>query len=451
MGDQGKIDIKPGGDGPKGEYVYKSMAEIKQWILSTDPMTVDGAGMTYNNASSKIEQAVGALATHQAKIMQIWKGPDAELAREALDMLQATGDQLVTRMREMGGALGTYATHLQEAHTKINEKVEVPGGFSSSDTNAEKEVVQKAYEDTHAREVLEDLNKWISTVYYNQVPASVEYNLPTVNLSGGPGGTQDPGYPTGSGTTGPTFRSPAGDSSGGSSGTGPGGGGSTPGGGGSDPGGSNPGGSNPGGSDPGGSNPNNPANPDPNNPNNPGNPGDPNDPSNPGDPSNPTTPTTPAPGQNPGAGNGDGTVPPVIGDQSRTTTDGTNTADPRQTDMAGYRPPTGTITPTTMPTATMPPATTISPPPSFTVPSPLGSSPGVPSVIGSPGLVGGQSPMSGPGAGRGVGGASGMPFMPFMGGGAGAGESGDLERNTYVPEDSSAWTTSHETTDPVIG
>ncbi|WP_188191149.1 WXG100 family type VII secretion target [Nonomuraea sp. SYSU D8015] len=426
MAERGKVEIKLG-DGPKGTSVNNSMAEIKQWILNTDPSTVSGAGMTYNNASSKVEQAVNALEANRAKILQIWKGPDAELAGEALDMLQATGAQLVQRMREMGGALGTYATHLQDAHRKINEKVDVPEVSSPSQTQEE---LDTAYKNEHARKVLDDLNKWIVTVYYSDVPAAIEYNLPTVNLPGVPVDTQNPGYPTGSGTTGPTFGSSAGDYSGGGGSSGGGSGGSSPGSGGSNPGGSNPGGSNPGGSNPGGSDPNNPTNPDPNNP------GDP------GGPSNPNTPTTPAPGQTQPPGSGDGTVPPVIGDQDRTTTGDTNTVDPRQTAVASYQPPVLTTPAATVPT------TSISPPSGYIGPS---GSPGIPAIIGSPGVGGSPASAVGPG-GRGSGGSSaGMPFMPFMGGAAGAGEHGDLERNTYVPEDASSWTTSHETTDPVIG
>ncbi|TMR06653.1 hypothetical protein ETD86_52520 [Nonomuraea turkmeniaca] len=80
----------------------------------------------------------------------------------------------------------------------------------------------------------------------------------------------------------------------------------------------------------------------------------------------------------------------------------------------------------------------------------MGGSPGIPSVIGSPGVGGGQSALLASG-GRIAGGTpGGMPFMPFMGGAGGDGQ-GDLERNTYMPEDASAWTVGNETTEPVIG
>ncbi|TMR96080.1 WXG100 family type VII secretion target [Nonomuraea basaltis] len=437
---------------PKGEWPKLEASEIKRLLQSTDSATIQGNGQSYKDVASKIQQAIKALEDHAPKIADVWKGPDASKARHALEMLHASGNELSSKLSMMGGALQTYAGQLNDTKTKANEAVSVPGATQM--TQSEEDIVREGLEKVQAQRALYDLNQQIVNILTVEVPHDVSYELPTVSIPSAPPETRDTNYPTGTSTDGPTFT-PLSDNGGGSGyyggggSGGPGSGAPTPGGsvggstpGGSDPGGSNPGGSNPGGSNPGGSTPGG-SNPDGSSPGSPADP-DPNNPANPGDPGSPTTPpTTPDPGQtqNPGPGNGDGTVPPVIGDQNRTTTDGTNITDPRQTDMASYQPPTATIAP---------PATTISPPPSVTVPTPMGGgSPGVPSVIGSPGF-GGQSPLTASGRGT-TGAPGGMPFMPFMGGAGAGSEVGDLERNTYVPEDASCWATNHETTDPVIG
>jgi hypothetical protein len=438
MSERQVVTIMSFGDVPKGEWPHLEAGEIKRLLENTNPYAVEIAGLTYHDAASKIKNAVKVLEEHAPKIAEIWKGPDANRARHALEMLHATGNELSTKLKLMGGALQSYAGELLTAKAKADEEVTVPGAGQM--TQAEEDAVREGLEKVKAQRALYELNKQIVGIYNIEVPRDVSYELPTVVIPDGPPETRDlPGYPTGSTTKSPTFR-PVSDDGGGSGSSGGGSGGSGGGSGGPNPGGADPGGPNPGGPDPGGPNP---GGSDPGG----SNPGG-SDPTDPGT-TDPDAPNTPGPGQSPNPGTGDGTVPPVIGDQNRTTTDGPNAADPRQTDMASFQPqPPGTTftAPTTAPT------TTISPPSGYTLPGPMGASPGVPSTIGSPGLIGGQSSLAGAGGLRGAGGMpAGTPFMPFMGGGGAAGEHGDLERNTYMPEDASAWTTNHETTDPVIG
>ncbi|MEV0617182.1 hypothetical protein AB0I81_27940 [Nonomuraea sp. NPDC050404] len=433
MAKHGHIDIK-NGNAPQGTQPSEGIDVIKKWLTSADPLMVDGAGMTFTNAGSKVEQAVSALQTHKAKIVEVWKGPDAELAAGALDQLEKTGNELKKVFQDMGSALQTYAISLTAAQTAVEK---IPPDL----TNYEHTPYQST-EDTRAQKVLGDLNQKIVAVYAS-IPTSFSYTLPTVAADGGPPTTRSPNYPTGS-ETNPAAWYGSGSDGGGSNGNGSGGSGNGSTGNGSSPG--NPGGSNPGGSNPGGSDPNNPGGSDPNNPGG-------SDPNNPGTP-DPETPTTPPSTQDPGQpqtpapGDDDGTVPSVIGDQDRTTTDGTDRTDPNQTDMASYQPPV-----LTTPTTAVPP-TTFTPTPSFSTPTaPVPGSPGIPSVIGSPGVggPGAQNALAAARAGSGMT-PGGMPFMPFMGaGGAGAGEYGDMERNTYMPEDSSSWGCGNETTDPVIG
>jgi uncharacterized protein YukE len=436
------------GTKPFGDRPCSTAEQINAWLDKTDPAYVRGAGQTYANASSKIEQAINALEEHASRIVQIWKGPDAAKAREALQLLHATGQELSTKMRKMGTALQHYAGHLETAREEAKRaptKSEIDNNWLQG-TDVEQSEILKAAKNNIAQNAIHELNKQIVTIYSVEVPEFVEYDLPTVNLPGGPGGYTTTTYPTGPTSRGPTFGYIPDDVNGGYN-TGPGGsnsGGTNPGG--SNPGGNNPGGDNPGGSNPGGDNPggNDPSgtNPGGNDPagNNPGG----NDPgSNPGgnDPNAPGGPGSQTPGNE--------TAPPVIGadDPSTTTvTDSTTTHDPRQTDLATFTPTTTTLTPTTF----NPVTTTVTPPNS--VLTPVGTQPGVPSVIGSPGALGGQGALGA--AGRGLaGGMGGMPFLP-MGGTAGAGGTGehsDVERTTYLSEDPDSWVTGHTTTEPVIG
>ncbi|MGI5283934.1 hypothetical protein ACQEVF_11435 [Nonomuraea polychroma] len=424
---------------PLGEFpdYDKKKEYIKGLLQSTNPLYVGGAGQTYKMASDKIKEAVDLIWEHSPKLIEIWKGPDSEQARVALEKLYTTGDELKTKLSKMSEVLEAYAGKVEQALVKIDEEVHVPAGVSADGTDPD--WVKAQLEDAHARQTLYDLNQQIVTIY-DDVPDEIAYDLPTVNLPSTPLDTQDPNYPTDPPPYDPGPYTPVNDS-GGSYGTGGSAAGSTNTGGtdgesdsgGSNPGGSNPGGSNPGGSNPGGSDPGDSTTPDPSTPDDPA--------------PTPDPPTTPEPDQpqDPGTTDpSDNPVPPVIGNDDRTTTDGTNGTDPRQTDMASYQPPTSLITPSaTTPAPTITPA-------SYTVPGPMGGSPGIPSVIGSPGVGGGQSSLAVAG-GRTAGGTpGGMPFMPFMGGAGGDGH-GDLERNTYLSEDASCWTTGHETTDPVIG
>ncbi|MGP4096156.1 hypothetical protein [Nonomuraea sp. KM90] len=443
MGEREVVTILSFGNLPEGTWVTKTKSEIKALLQNTDPFYIEGTGQTYQNAATKIEQAVTALEEHAPKIAEVWQGPDASRARHALEMLHASGNELSTKLSMMGGALQTYAAHLRETQGKVDEEVTVPAAGSM--TSSEEELVREGLENTKAQRALYELNQKIVSIYDIEVPHSVSYELPAVSLPAAPVDTQDPKYPTGSGTQGPTFRTPLSEISGGSNGGGSGGFGTTNTGGGSTgslPGGSNPGGSDPGGSNPGGTHPggSDPDTPGSNNPENPQNPDAPVDPA-------PDAPTTEDPGQaqNPVTGTGDDdTVPPVIGTDDKTTIDGPNGTNPRQTDMASYQPTTATIA-----SPATPPTTTISPSYGY-APAPVGGSPGTPAVIGSPGIGTGQTALTSSGS-RGAGGTSaGAPFLPFMGGGAG-GEHGDLERSTYMPEDKSAWTVGCETTDPVIG
>ncbi|MFG1941932.1 WXG100 family type VII secretion target [Nonomuraea sp. NPDC048826] len=409
---------------PFGDRPCSNSQEINSWLDGTDPTYVRGAGQTYANASSKVEQAVNALEEHAGRIVQIWKGPDSALARDALLLLHATGQELSTKMRQMGTALQTYAGHLETARTEAKRAptgAEVAGNHLQA-TDAEDSVILQAAKNTIAQDAIHKLNTEIVTIFNSEVPPYIMYELPTVNLPGA-GSYDNPGYPIGTTSRGPTFGSLATDPSG----VGPG---ATVG---TTPVGTTPDGTNPGGVD----------GTDPNNPNNPNDPNDPNNPDGPNGPGTqePDPPPDQNPAQNSATNPGDGTAPPVIGAENRTTTDGTDGVNPYQTDLATFTPTTA-VTPTTF----TPVTNTVTP---YSV---VGTSPGVPSVIGSPGALGGQSPMGAVGRGFGGGGLGGTPFMPYMGGGAGgAGEHSDIERTTYLSEDPNAWTTGHDTTDPVIG
>lgn len=451
---------------PFGDRPCNSKSEIKSWLDATDPGYVSGTGQTYLDAASKIEQAVNALEEHAGKILNVWTGPDAVQAKSALELLHASGNELRGKLALMGEALHEYSGRLVEARTEVNKEQAVPAGLG---TEAEVRVAKEGLENEHARSTLKKLNDQIKFVFDVMVPHEVSVELPTVSIPEAPVETRDPRYPTGSGSGGPSFGSSGYDGGGsygggsGSYGTGGGSGSSASGGGsggsgsggsgsgGQGPGGQAPGGTNPDGATPGGANPDG-TNPDGTNPggtNPDGGPGA-GDPAAPG-PATGEPGTNPVPGQPQAPGYGD-TVPPVIGGDGTTVTDGAAGTDPTRTDVASYQPPTTITNPAiTHPSTTLtPPSTSVLPPSTIHTPTPAGS-PGLPSVIGSPGGGGGTVTTLVSGAGRGVSGSpSGMPVTPFLGGGAADDHTG-LERTTYLSEDASAWTCGHETTDSVIG
>jgi len=427
------VQIKTG-EAPSGQFPPSDQKkdEIRGLLHDTSPFYVDGTGLTYRCAASKIQHAVDALEEHASRIVEIWKGPDATYARHAIWMLRSSGKELSGAMMEMGGALSNYATELTDAQAKVDEPVvNVPDLGEGPETQ---QSLRKALEDSRARTVLGELNEKILAIYNSRIPDEVVFDLPKIGLPGGSGPMGSPNYPSGSGHTPLTFGTPAGDN-----GTGTGSGGS----GGSGTGLTNPG-STPGGSDPSGSDPDGST---------PGDSGLGDDPAT-LDPDSPSfdTPADPDPAQQQDTDSQPGDIaPPVIGGDGTTTTDGADAVDPRRTDLA-FTPPPNTVTPTTFTPTTFTPTTptpTVNPPGVLT---PIGSSPGIPSVIGSPG-VGGPGQVSMLAGGRGAPGmAGGMPMMPMMGGGAGGGGGhSDHERTTYLSEDPNSWTTARETTDPVIG
>ncbi|TMR05732.1 hypothetical protein ETD86_52975, partial [Nonomuraea turkmeniaca] len=248
---------------PPGEFpdYDKKKEHIKGLLLSTNPLYVGGAGQTYKMASDKIKEAVDLIWEHSPKLIEIWKGPDAELAREALEKLYTTGEELKTKLSKMSGVLETYAGKVEEALVKVDEEVNVPAGVSADGTDPD--WVKAQLEDAHARQTLYDLNQQIVTIY-EDVPDEIAYDLPTVNLPSEPLDTEDPNYPTDTTPYDPVSNT---DDSGGSYYTGGSGAGSTDTG--DTAGGSNPGGSNPGGTNPGGTDPDDSTTPDPNTPDDP--------------------------------------------------------------------------------------------------------------------------------------------------------------------------------------
>ncbi|MGV9306417.1 hypothetical protein ACWDLG_23835 [Nonomuraea sp. NPDC003727] len=428
---------------PTGEGEPHPKAEILRLLGTCQPDQVKGAGSTYISAAEAVINAVVGIEDHAGRILTIWKGPDADRARTALELMYATGQELARKLAEMGRSLEAYAGYIPAAiaevqgikvdktDPQVQEMVRVQKLLLKVDLEGDDETnAIAAVEDLRAQEALKRLNEKIRDLHLTSVPYNITYELPAVTIPAGPGGDlTSVQYGGTSGSQGPTFGDgdPGADraSVSGSGGTGetatrvaadghqddvrPGGDdgavpGTQPA---EQPGQEQPGdGQRPGGGDGSGQQPG---------------------------------------GQSTSAGTEDGTAPPVIGAQDRTDLDdATPEADPARTETSAYQPPT--TTPTTI--GNHPPRTAIP----ATTPTPTGTTPGVPSVIGSPNSA--YTPGGRLGAMRGgsPAGLSGMPFLPMMGTGGPMGdEGGDLERATHLSEDRSAWTSSHDVTDPVIG
>jgi len=443
---------------PAGGTELQPKEEIRRLLGTAQNGPIKNAGAAYLSAAEAVLGAVVGIEDHAGKILTIWKGPDADRARVALELMYATGQVLARKLAEMGQGLDTYAGYIPPAIAEVDgiavathdaavqrvvnaNRSEVSGGTGIPRSELEAAAVDSV-ENAKAQEALKRLNEKIRDLHITSIPFDVTYELPVVAVPGVPGTSTSVDYAGGAGGAaygtaygGSTGGGSVSGADGGSAGGGSAGGGSAGGGkqddgrsggdGGAVPGatpGDQPGGHDqpdsgdqPGGGDQSG--------------------GQPGSQDQPGDQ-----------GQSTGAGTEDGTAPPVIGAETRTSLDdATAGTDPDRTESAGYQPTTA-ITPTTIgstPFGTVTPATT---------PMPTAAAPGVPSVIGSPN--GSYASGAGLTAARGMSGlgTSGMPFMPMMGGGGAMGdESGDLERTTYLAEDRSAWNSGHDVTDPVIG
>ncbi|MEU8145377.1 hypothetical protein [Nonomuraea sp. NPDC048901] len=448
---------------PEGGTVNASKDEILTMLNNTQPSQIEDAGFAYDKASSAIESAVNALEEHAGKILTVWKGPDASKARHALQMLHASGGELSTKLEMMGSALRQYASYLPETIAKVegisankSSGNDVPSSEIMVDEAANAKAA-KAAADREAQKAMQELNKKIVDLYNVQVPHDVSYELPAVSIPGGTGTYRDPGYPTGAGINaggtgsgGNGSSDGYGGSSGGTGSTGSGGTGSDGSRGGST------GGSSSGdhsGSDSGGK----PGSDTGNGQNGNGQPGsDQNGGDQSGNGTGDQSGTTPGdgtgsqdPSQTGDSGKQDQTVPPVLGQDDKTSSDNPKGGlDPNGTEVSSYSPTTPVITPTGIgPTGN--PVSTIAPNP-VGVLSPTGTPPSVPSVLGSP-----NGAMGAPGQGltaamRTSGnGMSGMPFMPMSGAGAGQ-DQGDFERMTWLPADKDDWNSAHDVTDPVI-
>ncbi|OUC92962.1 WXG100 family type VII secretion target [Streptosporangium minutum] len=458
MGSESKVlIIRSSAAVPQAGEVTQTKDQIKELLRSTAPVSIDDAGFAYGNAAGTVDLVCGALQRVAGELAKVWGGEAAVEVQKALQMLHATGTELVSKMEQMSTTLRLYGgTYLPQAIEKIN-KLESQGGTSAvppsanagtSPAAADVEAANEA-----ARKVLRELNEKIVELYNSQVPPHVSYELPTVSLPGGPSSYTTTQYPkggspyqgdstgsgngsAGSGTSGSSWSPGSGTGSGGSGGSGPGG--SGPGGPGSDGSGSDgsgPKGSDPAdpgskGTDPGGSGSDGT-----------GSPGS-GDGASGADGGNGQG-QSPADGAN-GSGHGkgaDGTAPAVIGgdeDASRNDPRSTETASLPQQPLTTLAPPNSVVPTTTVapPTTSFGPANAVSP------------------VLGGPGAGAGSLGVGGAGSAtlaRGViGNGTTMPMMPMGGMGGMGQESGEEhETSVYLPE-KDHWESEHDVTSPCI-
>jgi hypothetical protein len=443
---------------PTGETEPHPKQEIRRLLGTSQQELIKGAGSAYISAAEAITSAVAGIEGNAGKILTIWKGPDADKARIALELVHATGQQLARTLTSMGRSLETYAGYIptaiaevdgikaakNEVDAEVQEVIRLRKIMLTLDLLGDPETIATArIENARAQEALKRLNEKIRSLLISEVPISITYELPIVTIPPTPGASISVEYRSRTETQGSTFSTTSAghadtdDAS--VSDTGRGNTGSTAGA-------PNPienhdrsGGEE--GVDPVTATDDQPGQDQPGGQDRPDGQDQPSSGQQPGNTVQPQEQTG-SPGKNAGANTEDGTAPPVIGAQDRTAfDDAVPAADPHRTEASAYQPTTATIGNTPLGTVT-PTAT----------PAPWAAPPGVPSVIGSPNVA--YTPGAGLAAVRSGStvSASGTPFMPMTGaGGAMGDEGGDMERNTYLSEDRSSWSSSHDVTDPVIG
>lgn len=423
---------------PSGETEVHPKAEIQRLLATSQPDLVKLAGSSYISAAEAVANAVVGIEDHASKILTIWKGPDADRARTALQLLYATGNELASKLAEMGRSLEGYAASIPVAIAEV-EGIKVDQNDPDvqdvlrlhrltygRDQEGDEAGVVAMLENMRAQQALRKLNEKIRDLHLGSVPHDITYELPVVAVSAGPLATTNVAYGGAGGTGGTGGSRGAGDPDG----TGVSGSGSrsasamdTPG--------DEQGAVLPGGED----------DADPGTP-----------------PADPAAEAGDGSGRqsegqagNAGTDTEDGTAPPVIGAQDRTAPDDAGPgadpeadpdvdpgADPSRTETSAYQPAIGD-----RPSLVARPATSL---------PPAAAPPAAPPVIGAPNSVYGPGGPLGAMRGGSAAGLSGTPFLPMTAGAGAVGEEGaDLERTTYLSEDRSAWNGGHEVTDPVIG
>ncbi|TYB64389.1 hypothetical protein FXF51_22005 [Nonomuraea sp. PA05] len=428
------------GPPPTGQTEPHPKDTIRQLLGTAQHEQIMKAASAYDMLANALVTATVGIMTHAGKILTIWKGPDADKARVALELLYATGRELALKCADTGWCLQRYAEYTATAiaevdgiqvdrnHERVQALIRFNEKFSRGLSLAGDEVT--LVENAMAQEALKRLNEKIQNLQITSLPSSVTYELPTVTNPSASSASITVVYQSRSGTEASTAgHSSTGRDGGNAAQTGDADGRSE----------------NPADGErdeerpaadtgsPPASRPE--AQPAPGEDRS----GAQEQPDGGGDPAAQEQPV----GQDadrdrdPEADTRDEPTAPVIGAEDRTGLDDVPAdIDPTRTEASAYHPPAA-VAPATigeLPVSTAPPA----------APSVIGPS------TGSYTPAAALAPMRG-GSGTGV---SNMPYMPMMpaGGVMGNDVGGDLERTTFVPEDKSSWNGgSHDVTDAVIG
>ncbi|MEV4392066.1 hypothetical protein [Nonomuraea sp. NPDC049607] len=474
-----KVDIRDESRRPTTGPVTASREQIEGWLKATSAMEVHDRGLSYKQVAKIIRGVAEALPQIGKDLSGAWRSDTSAQAQRALQLLNASGQEIAEAMDKMSEALILYGrdylpTAIEEVEAAKNAQTATPKPSAGPPPKAPTSTPSPSYtppvlgpQTSHnypepkpgltksptemqadvARRALEKLNNHIVDLYDFRIPASVVVELPEVKPAETPAPERDMPLDQHTPYTKGTYWNGggSGDSGGGSNGSGSGGGahGGTGGSGGS--GGSDGSGSGGNGGQDGGNGGNGGTDPRPGD-QTPG--GDTPGTDRPDTPGTDTPGTDPSGGQGTGSGTGgssstgDGTTPPVLdnnttGDRATQPQD-VDARDPRATETAGYHP---TITPTN---PTPPNQSFVTQP---TYPSPAS---GTPAVIGGPGsYTQGSAPAAA--AARAGAAGGGMPFMPFTGGGGQGAEQGQVETSTLLKEDNDVWSHHEGSISPVIG
>ncbi|GAA2207379.1 hypothetical protein GCM10009850_028370 [Nonomuraea monospora] len=429
------------GPPPTGQTELHPKDTIRQLLGTAQHEQIMKAASAYDMLANALVTATVGIMTHAGKILTIWKGPDADKARVALELIYVTGRELALKCADTGWCLQRYAEFTATAiaevdgikvdrnHERVQALIQFNEKFSRGLSLAGDEVT--LVENGMAQEALKRLNEKIQNLQITSLPSSVTYELPTVTNPSVPGSSATVAHQNSNVTpSGASTTDRDGGNAAGTSGTGEAHGrdeGFT------------------GGeqdevrpaADPGSPPATRPeAQPDQG--------GDRS-----GAQEQPDGGGDPAAQERPGgqdadrdrdleADTGDEPTPPVIGAEDRTGPDDVPAdIDPTRTEASAYQQPAA-VAPATigeLPVSTAPPAA---------APSVIGPSTGSYTPAAALASIRG-------GSGTGV---SSMPYLPMMGAGGVMGNDtgGDLERGTYVPEDKSSWNGgSQDVTDAVIG
>ncbi|MER6943387.1 WXG100 family type VII secretion target [Nonomuraea sp. NPDC000554] len=194
MGDTKKTHwIKPQCDKFDLDDDGRSVAEIKDFIMSLDPKGADTAASAYQDAATRLATTLDAIDEVSGELAKIWEGDSSVKAQKALKLLHETVRNLSDGLQRMGKPLNQLADKIREHQDFVentmfawsDQPTNVFGKPITWDDSAwgAYKTIDKGWETGSQDELAgQHLRALTNDLYhiYVQFPDSVQKNLPDI-------------------------------------------------------------------------------------------------------------------------------------------------------------------------------------------------------------------------------------------------------------------------------